>query len=256
MITLESDIFMCCRVVTTLGWENDSSAKALLERAANHVAPIMARRKWAVPVLKEFYPTNARLLGLNVNAGESIMVRVRRPSHKASFFDYGSILHTLLHELVHIEHGPHDSAFYAMLDVLLSEADRLPVPGGDVSLGTSAFAGAGVRLGDWSHKTVPRGMAGAAAAAAAAKRAQKKALMGGGVLGGSTQRAGVDPRVLAGQAAERRALDDVWCPRGDREVAARREIKVGDANVEVIEVEDDDGRERGHDTGSGVIVLD
>jgi DNA-dependent metalloprotease WSS1 len=242
MVTLDSDVFMCCRELKTLGWENDANAQTLLRRAADHVKPIMAKRKWAVPIVKEFYPTNGNLLGLNVNGGESIMVRLRRPSSKASFYDYGSILHTLLHELVHIECGPHNAAFYKLLDVLVAEAEKLPDPGTAGGAESNAFAGPGARLGDWSHRTVPLASAREAAAAAAAKRAQKQALMGSGVLGGGGGSGviwgTVDPRVMAGLAAERRARDDVWCPRGNTSTVEGD--VAGDAFLDVIDVDTDD----------------
>ncbi len=39
------------------------------------VAPIMKKRSWLVPKLKEFLPDNRGLLGMNVNRGETILIR-------------------------------------------------------------------------------------------------------------------------------------------------------------------------------------
>lgn len=173
----------------------------------------MARRKWAVPLLNEFYPSNPSLLGLNRNRGECILVRLRRPQNKNSFFSYDAILHTLLHELCHIERGPHDAAFYSLLDALVAEAENIAPQ-------NSEPTGRGYRLGDWSTRTVPRARAGAAAADAAARRARIQALMGSGRLGGDVGRMHTarSARELAVEAAERRRRDDVWCQNAADEV--------------------------------------
>ena len=47
------------------------------------------------------------LLGLNYNSGQKICVRLRPPNAPDSFYPYEHVLGTLLHELVHIVHGPH-----------------------------------------------------------------------------------------------------------------------------------------------------
>lgn len=60
---MDSRIFCVCDDVKTLGWEGDDQAKEMLNRAANTVKPIMAKRKWRVAHLREFYPQNAALLG-------------------------------------------------------------------------------------------------------------------------------------------------------------------------------------------------
>jgi hypothetical protein len=52
-------------------------AKRLLDRLASICAPVMARRSWRVKCLKEFYPKTSGLLGMNVNRGSSIMIRLR-----------------------------------------------------------------------------------------------------------------------------------------------------------------------------------
>lgn len=172
----------------------------------------MARRKWEVPVLREFFPESRQLLGLNVNSGQSIMIRVRRPCDSSQFFDYEAVLHTLLHELAHIECGPHDASFYKLLDELQTDAAKTQRPSNSASSAISQM-GTGRTLGGWRTANLPRHRAAAAAAAAAEKRARQKSIMGSGRLGGDS--AGVhrlcDPRELAVAAAERRKLDDVWC---------------------------------------------
>jgi hypothetical protein len=85
--------------VKTMGLENDTEATALLNKAVSQVQPIMAKRGWTCPKVSEFFPSNGGLLGLNVNAGQAIKIRLRPSSNKSSFLPYNSVLGTLLHEL-------------------------------------------------------------------------------------------------------------------------------------------------------------
>lgn len=45
-------------------------------------------------------------------------LRLRRPNNEWDFFPYDHILNTMLHELCHNEHGPHNADFYNLLDEL------------------------------------------------------------------------------------------------------------------------------------------
>lgn len=45
-------------------------------------------------------------------------LRLRRPNNEWDFFPYDHILNTMLHELCHNEHGPHNADFYKLLDEL------------------------------------------------------------------------------------------------------------------------------------------
>jgi DNA-dependent metalloprotease WSS1 len=224
----------------------------------------MAKRKWSVPVVSEFYPAQSNLLGLNVNGGEAIKIRLRRASSKTAFYPYESILHTLLHELTHIERGPHDATFYKLLDELVVEAERLPAVGAS---GSPTVIGAGKRLD--GARPVPRRQAASAAAKAAESRLRKQSIMGSGRLGGDQHGlAGVcTPAELAAAAAERRRKDDIWCPSGgagaSRPGAARSASggeSARDDDVIVVDLEADEDSRRQLDGGGGgeddVIVLD
>ena len=61
--SLDSPIFCVCSDLRTLGWNGDDKAKELLKRAAEAVKPVMAKRKWKVHHLSEFYPPAPQLLG-------------------------------------------------------------------------------------------------------------------------------------------------------------------------------------------------
>jgi hypothetical protein len=56
--------------------------------------------------------TQTNLLGLNVGGGgghtREVKVRLRPARDPESFLPYESVLHTMLHELVHNVRGPHD----------------------------------------------------------------------------------------------------------------------------------------------------
>lgn len=57
-------------------------------------------------------------MGVNIAGGQEIKLRIRRPNSEWDFFPYEQILDTMLHELCHIVHGPHNADFYNLLDEL------------------------------------------------------------------------------------------------------------------------------------------
>ena len=89
--------------VTTMQLENGPDAVTLLNKAVSQVQPIMQKRGWKVGKVVEFFPSNGGLLGLNVNGGQVIKIRLRPSSNKGSFLPYNDVLGTLLHELVSCE---------------------------------------------------------------------------------------------------------------------------------------------------------
>jgi hypothetical protein len=80
------------------GYGNAADALSILRRLASAVMPIMRKRGWKVGTLSEFYPENPGLLGLNVNRGQQIMVRLRSPHNALQFLRFEHCLDTLLHE--------------------------------------------------------------------------------------------------------------------------------------------------------------
>lgn len=61
-------------------------------------------------------PSNPGLLGLNIDGGREVRIRLRHYGRDWDFYPYESVLGTLLHELTHNECGPHDAKFYKLLD--------------------------------------------------------------------------------------------------------------------------------------------
>lgn len=93
-------------------------ALELLHEVATLVSPIMHHYNFKVNLLCEMYPRNQGLLGLNVNRGQKICLRLRSPTDSKWFLERDEIVGTMLHELTHNWHGPHDAKFYKVLDEL------------------------------------------------------------------------------------------------------------------------------------------
>lgn len=107
-------------------------AKDILHQIAKAVAPIIHENNFKVGTLCEMYPKNPTLLGLNVNRGQKILIRLRSPTNERLFYPIGDLIVTFLHELTHNIYGPHDDKFYKFLDGLKKRFDELQ-SGGSVS---------------------------------------------------------------------------------------------------------------------------
>lgn len=90
---------------------NSDTAKSILEDVTKSISYLMKENKLKVGTLCEFYPKQANLLGLNVNRGQKIMLRLRHPQNSNSFLPRDEIMHTMIHELTHNLYGPHDDTF-------------------------------------------------------------------------------------------------------------------------------------------------
>lgn len=83
-------------------------------------------KEWYIDFLDHFFqsssfncsPNNPSLLGMNVGGGVHVKLRLRRPNRDWDFFPYDKILDTMLHELCHNVHGPHNASFYKLWDEL------------------------------------------------------------------------------------------------------------------------------------------
>eukprot|EP00249_Psilotum_nudum_P019437 c27252_g1_i3 orf=230-1300(+) len=202
-----------CKVweIRTLGKVRDPEARKLLESVAKQVQPIMRKRKWRVMLLSEFCPGNPSLLGLNIGGGQQIRIRLRPHGRESEFFPYEALLGTMLHELTHNEHGPHDAKFYKLLDEITNECENLMIKG--ISGTGQGFDGSGKRLGGYSHNPSMSSIR-QAAFAAAERRARASSLMPTGPtrLGGDSDiMRALSPVQAAAMAAERRLRDDLWC---------------------------------------------
>lgn len=173
-------------VLQTKPGKND--ALNILKRVAHNVSYLMKEERFKVRQLVEFYPRNRSLLGMNVNKGMKIMLRLRDPLDEYKFLPIESIMGTMLHELTHNLYGPHDRKFYEKLDQLsgrqwtieqmglydsfLGTGKRLgSKPMGSIIIGKTLERGKGRRLGGTTPGTGPRRNAREMAAIAADKRA-------------------------------------------------------------------------------------
>ncbi|KAI0272552.1 WLM domain-containing protein [Gloeopeniophorella convolvens] len=92
---------------------NPGSALALLQRLSSDPAikHIMLGHQFSVGVLTELAPhEHPELLGLNVNAGQSIKLRLRTNGYDG-FRSYREVRRVLCHELTHNVWGDHDNNF-------------------------------------------------------------------------------------------------------------------------------------------------
>lgn len=197
-----------------------AEALAALQKIASLVKPIMRQRNWHVDTLCEFYPDERNLLGLNVNRGQKICLRLRYPGDERQFVPIEEVTDTMLHELCHIVHGPHDQHFHALWDQLRDEHEALVRKG----YTGEGFMSDGQRLGG---ARLPMHEAKRRARAAAEKR---KVLSAGSgqKLGGTAVKRGTDIRRVIADAAQRRIDIMKGCASGTdqgRQIAKEVEVK-------------------------------
>lgn len=178
-------------------------ALQMLKKIASMVKPIMRLRNWRVGVLTEFYPSETGLLGLNVNRGQEICLRLRYPGDETQFLPLENIVDTMLHELAHIVHGPHDQAFNALWDKLRDEHEALLRKG----YTGEGFLGQGKRLGG---RRIPMSEIKRQARAAAERR-RDLAKGSGQKLGGQGILRGQNAREIIAAAAEKRLRIERGC---------------------------------------------
>ncbi|KAJ3507915.1 hypothetical protein NLJ89_g6036 [Agrocybe chaxingu] len=231
---------------------NAHKALEMLKKIASLVKPIMRKYGWVLPVLSEFFPDQQNLLGLNVNTGQKILVRLRPAHFPDCFLPLEVVVQTMLHELAHNVHGPHDDKFYKFLAGLQDEHDALQRSG----YAGEGFYSEGKRLGVGISHNVPPHLARSKALEAAEKRLQTSRVLGsGGRLGGATRNSNLSPRELAARAAEQRLRDEKSCASG---VVAQREAeKVAKESVEskVIDLTLDDDNYAAVESDDNIIIV-
>ncbi|KAL8912329.1 MAG: hypothetical protein Q9171_002616 [Xanthocarpia ochracea] len=194
----------------------EAEALQTLRKVASLVKPIMRQRGWRVGILTEFYPPEQNLLGLNWNRGQKICLRLRYPGDERQFLPLESVVDTMLHELCHNVHGPHNEAFHNLWNQLRDEHESLLRKG----YTGEGFLSEGRKLGG-STQRMPMHEAQRRARAAAEKRRTLTA-GSGQKLGGSSIRRGTDIRKVIADAAQRRI--DIMRGCADTDTARVREI--------------------------------
>lgn len=204
--------------IQTLGWGGDAEVKRILGDNIRQVLPIMRKRHWKVAIVKEFYPNNPGLLGLNKKKGGNIKIyiKIRHSKNGTDFFPPEHILGTLLHELCHIEIGPHNDAFYKLLDQLWNECEENKAI--NIAKGMDPTS-EGHRL--YAGKHNPSSMEGRRLRLQAAEKRKKlyqltslpPQKLGGGAGAGR----GLTLKENIRLAVERRVKDDQWCQSNNGE---------------------------------------
>lgn len=180
------------------GFPRADAALNTLKKVASLVKPIMRARGWTVNELAEFYPEQPNLLGINVNKGMKICLRLRYPTDRNQFMPMESVIDTMLHELAHNVHSSHDSHFHALWDQLRDEHQGLIYKG----YTGEGFLSEGQRLGG---QRMPLREVRRLAREAAEKRHASAVRTGPGRrLGGAAPRADQDIRQVIVKAIERR----------------------------------------------------
>ncbi|KZT21557.1 WLM-domain-containing protein [Neolentinus lepideus HHB14362 ss-1] len=114
---------------------NPESARSMLQRLADDPAiqHVMQNHHFAVGLLTELAPhEHPGLLGLNVNAGQAIKLRIRTDRYDG-FRTYNEVRRVLCHELTHNVHSDHDNNFKELNSKLNKEVAEYEVA---VSQGT------------------------------------------------------------------------------------------------------------------------
>lgn len=194
-----------------------------LKKIASVVKPIMRNHKWKVKELAEFYPSQQNLLGanihlypqldvanhlalgLNVNRGWRICLRLRYAEDKNQFLPLDQVIDTMLHELCHNVHGPHNSHFHLLWDKLRDEYMDLMLKG----YTGEAFLSEGRRLGGGNMPL--RDVRRVARQAGDKRQSLLDQALAGRRLGGKAIRTKSELRRAAADAAERRQRELQGC---------------------------------------------
>lgn len=131
------------------------------------------------------------------------------------FYPFEHILGTLLHELTHMSIGPHNSQFYALLDVLWTEAEKFDYNSTGLKSNFIPFEGKSYKLGGHaptsSSLSANSSDARKKAAAAALKRNSKGHILGGSRIDSGKPVTKESIREACAAAAERRRFDAISC---------------------------------------------
>jgi len=188
---------------------------------------------------------------LDINAGQKILIRLRPAFDRDAFLQEDELLGTMLHELTHNVHGPHDQNFYKFLAGLEKELEDLQRSG----YAGEGFHSRGHKLGSGGpFRRVPQHTVRLRALQAAEERRRNHPIQTGGVRlgGGNLANLGLTTRELAALAADMRAEDAKRCGTGDK---AREEAEVQKALRESIKTAGF-GLSDGNDSDDDIIVLD
>ena len=158
-----------------LKFNNCNKARELLHTIARQVNFILNKRHWVVHNFCEFCPKDKKLLGLNIDRGETIRIRLRQCNNEHEFIPLEELIDTMLHEIAHIEEANHSKKFYKLWDDLRDEWEQNAIKNNND--GNNVGNENGQRLNPTSHNPSSMRDARIKALAAAEKRAKLSELM-------------------------------------------------------------------------------
>lgn len=209
----------CVGSIRALNLPRKDKAFGMLKEVCVEVEPIMRSRGWKVGEVAESNFKSANILGMNVNYGQKILLRLRRNHQDDVFLEQDSVIDTMLHELCHIVHGAHSDEFYALWDKLRSEYESNRAKG--IRGSGAGFDAKGHKLDSGAHN--PQSMLDARrmAAQAAEKRGRLAEVMGNSAerLGG--EKKNWDAATAARIAALKRCGE--WCGEREDEIIEEEE---------------------------------
>jgi hypothetical protein len=199
----------------------------------------MRKRGWKVQILAEFLPPEPNLLGLNINRGYKICIRLRYHNNPDLFLPLEQVVDTMLHELSHNVWGEHDANFHRLWDELRDEWETLTRKG----YTGEGFLSEGKKLGG-GRVPPPHEMRRLARASAEKRQAQNKLSKGSGQrLGGTPlHQLGGDVRQIIADQVTRRNTINKGCGSG-RSDAVKLSDQAG-SNTFKTKAEEDDANNR------------
>lgn len=203
-------------------------ANSILHDVVKAVAKIIHEYDFKVGTLCEMFPKDPRLLGLNVNRGQKILIRLRYHHNDKLFIPFTEIVGTFLHELTHNIHGPHDEKFYEFLNKLKSRFEDMQynnIAGNDgYRCEEQKLGGNSLNMGYTSIRDKRL------KALTPIFKAESRKLGGLSVIGLDAKAV----RDLRLQAIERRIKDSKWCQENVSD-----DVVPQDSELDVIELDDE-----------------
>lgn len=200
----------------------------MLYSLSHRVSKLMQDLNLKVGVLQEFFPKDGNLLGLNVNHGQKVLLRLRKNNDPYMLLDEDMVLDTLLHELCHNSIGPHNDAFHKLWDDYRSKQY------GNQVLGLyNNFLGQGKKLLDGpSTNLVDNNLI--------AKKSQQKARMGRGrKLGGVGYKKGSNECLLSPAEMVRKAALDRMKKFNEQSCSCNKALDIDhDSDIEIVDMND------------------
>ncbi|RLV94181.1 UDP-glucose:glycoprotein glucosyltransferase [Spathaspora sp. JA1] len=244
-----SPVSNIAQIASLTRYPDKDYAVSILHEVAKAVAPIIHENNFKVGTLCEMFPKNPNLLGLNVNGGQKILLRLRHSFNDRSFLPTSDIIETFLHELTHNLHSAHDKKFYDFLDGLKRRYEQIKYGGGS----NSNYRCEEEKLGS-KYSPLPNLVSVREKRIKELSKPKYKAevrvLGSGSSSSGSTFTSGTSTpskvrkpeleqksiRQLILEAAERRQRDSKWC---HSETVEKEEVP-DDNELDIIEIHDDE----------------